>query len=123
LLLEIDAEPFGGVFCATGEGKRARGNAAAIAGNRERDGAEIRSVGSANQVYRGGAFAIDPAAVDREERPGAVVLKPAARSNARLGHRYRVERLDRMQANAREPRQQCVSLHAKIVAQVAPVPP
>src|SRR5258708_6552539 len=49
LLLEIDAEPFRGVFGASGEGKRARGNVAAIARNRERDGANIRRVGAAAQ--------------------------------------------------------------------------
>src|SRR6266478_352977 len=48
LLLEIDAEPFGGLFRAAGEGKRPCGKVAAIAWNRERDRAEIRSVGSAN---------------------------------------------------------------------------
>src|SRR5882762_4794239 len=50
LLLEVDAEPFRGVFGAAGEGKRSRGNIAAIAGNRERHCAEIRRVASANQV-------------------------------------------------------------------------
>src|SRR5713101_6544414 len=121
LLLEIDAEPFCGVFSSAGEGKRARGNIAAIARNREGDGAEIRRVGGADQMHRSSAFAIDPAAVDRKERPSPVVFESAARSDTRLVHRYRIERLDRMQADARQPRQEGVSLHAKIVAQVTPV--
>src|SRR5882762_2154965 len=121
LLLEIDAEPFCGVFRAAGEGKCSRGNVAAIAGNRKRDGVEIRRVARADQMHRGGAFAIDPAAVDGKERPSAVVLESAARSDTRLVHRHRIERLDRMQADARQPRQEGVSLHAKIVAQVTPV--
>src|SRR6266478_5761167 len=121
LLLEIDAEPCCGVFSSAGEGKRARGNIAAIARNREGDGAEIRRVGGADQVHRSSAFAIDPAAVDRKERPSPVVFESAARSDTRLVHRHRIERLDRMQADARQPRQEGVSLHAKIVAQVTPV--
>src|SRR5258707_3672662 len=123
LLLEIDAEPFRGVFRAAGEGKCSRWNIAAIAGNRQRNGAEIRRIARADQMHRGGAFAADPAPVDGEERPGAVMLESAARSAARLGHRNRIERLDRMQSNAREPRQHRLTLHAKIVAQVAPVLP
>src|SRR6266478_5877973 len=121
LLLEIDAEPCCGVFSSAGEGKRARGNIAAIARNREGDGAEIRRVGGADQVHRSSAFAIDPAAVDRKERPSPVVFESAARPDTRLVHRHRIERLDRMQADARQPRQEGVSLHAKIVAQVTPV--
>src|SRR5713226_1859186 len=98
LLLEVDAKPFRSVLKAVREGKRARGNVAAIAGYRERDGAEIRRVGGANQMHRGGALAIDPTAVDRKERPSAVALEAAAQADARLGHRNRIERLDRMQA-------------------------
>src|SRR6266852_7708183 len=59
LVLEIDAEPFRGVFRAGGEGKGARGNVAAIPGNREGDGTKIRRVGGADQVHRGGALAVD----------------------------------------------------------------
>src|SRR5713101_2188491 len=104
LLLEIDAEPFRGVFGAAREGKCARRDVAAIAGNRERDGTEVRRVRGANQVHRRSALAVHPAAVDGEERPGAVVLESTAGADARLGHGDRVERLDRMQANPREPR-------------------
>src|ERR1700687_501468 len=116
LLLEIHAEPFRGIFGGAGEGKGARGNVAAIAGNRERDGAEIERVCGADQVHRGRALAVDPTAVDGKERPGAVVFEAAAGPAARVSARYRIERLDRMQADTREPRQQAVSLHAKIVA-------
>src|SRR6266849_4122505 len=118
LLLEIDAEPFRGVFGAAREGKCARRDVAAIAGNRERDGTEVRRVRGANQVHRRSALAVHPAAVDGEERPGAVVLESTAGADARLGHGDRVERLDGMQANPREPRRNGldVSLHVEIVA-------
>src|SRR5882762_10348464 len=105
LLLEIDAEPFRGVFGAAGEEKCARGNVAAIAGNRERDGTEIRRVGGANQLHCRGALGVDPAAVDGVERPRTVVFESAAGADARFRDRDGIERLDGMQANAHETRQ------------------
>src|SRR6267154_4006210 len=86
LLLEVDAEPLRRVFGGSREGKCSRGNVAAIAGNCERYGAEIRRVSGANQMHRWSALGINPAAVDREERPSSVVLESAARSDARFAH-------------------------------------
>src|SRR6202040_3647147 len=80
LLLEIDAEPLRGVFSTGREGKRPRGNVAAVAGNRERDRAEIRRIRGADQMHGGRPLGVDPAAIDREECPSTVVLEPAAGS-------------------------------------------
>src|SRR6267378_3269143 len=63
LLLEVDAEPLRRGFGASREGKCSRGNVAAIAGNRERHGTEVWRVGGANQMHRGSALGIHPAAV------------------------------------------------------------
>ena len=57
-----------------------------IAGNRERDGTDIRRVSGADQMHGSSALAIHPAAVDGEERPGTIVLEPADWPGHDAGH-------------------------------------
>ncbi len=64
LLLEEDAEPFGGVFVGVREGEGARGNFATVAGDRESGAAEVRGVGGADKMDNGSALAIDPPAIN-----------------------------------------------------------
>ena len=104
LLLEEDAEPFGGVFVALGERKRVHGNVAAVAGNRQSDTAQIGREGGADQVNGGSALAINPAAIHGIERPGAVEREAAGRTDARLADDDGVERFDGMEAQIREAR-------------------
>lgn len=104
LLLEEHAEPFGGVFMAIGKRECVRGNAAAIAGNGERDTAQIGREGGADQVNGRSALAIDPAAIHGIERPGAVEREAAGRTDARLADDDGVERFDGMEAQIREAR-------------------
>ena len=77
LLLEEDAEPFGGFFVGVGESERARGNFAAVGGNGERDGAQVGRIVGANVMDEGSALAIDPLAVNGIESPGAVMNEAA----------------------------------------------
>src|SRR5208337_1527318 len=72
LLLEEDAEPFGGVFVGGGEVESTRGDVAAIVGDGEGDGAEVGGIVGANEVDGGSALAVDPFAVDGVQGPGAV---------------------------------------------------
>jgi len=104
LLLEEDAEPFGGVFVALGERKRVHGNVAAVAGNRQSDTAQIGREGGADQVNGGSALAINPAAIHGIDRPGAVEREAAGRTDARLADDDGVERFDGMEAQIREAR-------------------
>src|SRR5216683_3001736 len=58
-----------------------------VPGDRERHGSEIRSVRGANQVDGGSAFAVHPLPVRGVERPDAVELEAAARTDAGFFHR------------------------------------
>ena len=77
LLLEVDAEPFGGVFVGFGEGERTRGHAAAVAGDGEGDAANVRRIGGADEMDGRSALAVDPFAVDRIEGPSAIESEAA----------------------------------------------
>jgi len=104
LLLEKDAEPFGGFLVFAGEVERARGNFAAVARDREGDGREVGGIVSANEVNGGSAFAIDPFAVDRIEGPGAIESEAAGGGDLRLRNGDRVERFDGVETNVGEIR-------------------
>ena len=102
LLLEEDAEPFGGVIVSLGEGEGARGNFAAVAGNRERDAVEVRRIAGADEMDGGGTLPVDPFAVDGIERPGAIKLEATGGGNAGFGDGDRIKRLDGMETDVCE---------------------
>src|SRR5208283_3519071 len=104
LLLEIHAEPFGGVIVAFGEREGVHWNSAAVARNGKRDAAQIGSESRANQMNHGSALAIDPAAIHGIERPGAVERQAAGRTDARFASSDGVECFDGMEAQIREAR-------------------
>jgi len=72
LLLEEDAEPFGGIFVGFGEGEGSGGDVAAVGGDREGDGAKVGRVGGTNVMDEGSTFAVDPTTVDGVESPSTV---------------------------------------------------
>jgi len=71
-LLKVHAEPFRGAIGIAWKSECHRGNFAAVSGNGEGNGADIRSVCGANEMHGGGALAIDPAAVCGVERPDTI---------------------------------------------------
>ena len=99
LLVEEDAEPFGGFFVGFGEGEGARGNFATVAGDGERDGTDVGGIAGADEMDDGGAFAVDPFAVDGVEGPGAVVNEAAGRRDAGFGNFDGVEGFNGMEAD------------------------
>ncbi len=99
LLLKENAEPFGSVFEFAGESEGARGEIAAIVGDGERDGRQVRGIVCANEMDGRGAFAIDPFAVDGIQGPGAVEGESARRPDAGFRDGNGIERFDGMQAN------------------------
>jgi hypothetical protein len=99
LLLEEDAEPFGGVFVGSGEGEGARGDFAAIAGDGEGDFAQVVGVVGTDKVDGGSALAVDPFAVDGVESPGAVEGEATGRADAGFGDGDGIERFDGMEAD------------------------
>ncbi len=102
LLVEKDAEPFGGVFVGAGEGEGARWYFAAITGDGESDLAEVGGVVGADEVDGGCAFAVDPFAVDGIEGPGAIKDESSGRADSRFGDGDGVERFDGVEANIDE---------------------
>jgi len=102
LLLEENAEPFGGVFVGFGEGEGAGGDAAAIAGDGESDAGEIGRVIGADEMDCGSTLAVDPAAVDGIESPGAVECEAAGRTDGGRGDGDRVEGFYGVKANVGE---------------------
>src|SRR5258708_4356154 len=116
-LLEELGKPLRGCCRVTREGKCGGLDFALVAGNRERDGAEVRCEDRADQVDCRGALAIHPLAVNRVERPGAIEFEPAARPDARLFHMHWIERFDGVQTNVRESRRWNWRNHRKILAE------
>ena len=104
LLVEKDAEPFGGVFVGAGEGEVARGDFAAITGDGEGDFAEVGGVVGADKMDGGCAFAVDPFAVDGIEGPGAIEGQAAGGADTRFGDGDGVERFDGVEANVNQVR-------------------
>jgi len=104
LLLEEDAEPFGGFFVGVWEGEGARGDFAAIAGDGEGDLAEVGGVGGTDEVNGGSALAVDPFAVDGVEGPGAVEGEAAGGADAGFGDGDGVEGFDGVEADVDEAR-------------------
>jgi hypothetical protein len=102
LLLEKDAEPFGGFVVSVGESEGARGNLAAVGGNSESDGREVGGVGGANGVDGGSAFAVDPFAVDGIESPSAIEGKTAGWGDLGLQDGDGVEGFNGMQTDVGE---------------------
>lgn len=99
LLVEENTEPIGGFVVGLWEDECARGNFAAIAGDRESDGTDIGGIAGADKMDDGSALAIDPFAVDGVEGPGAVVEESARRGNASFGDFDGVEGLDGVEAD------------------------
>jgi hypothetical protein len=102
LLLEENAEPFGGVLVGFGEGEGAGGDAAAIAGDGESDAGEIGRIVGADEMDCGSTLAVDPAAIDGIKSPGAVESEAAGRTDGGGGDGNRVEGLDGVKANVGE---------------------
>jgi len=94
LLVEEDAEPFGGFFVSLGEGEGAGRNFAPIAGYGECDGTDVGRIAGADEMDDGSPLAIDPFAVDGVEGPGAVVDESAGKRDASFGDFDGVEGLD-----------------------------
>ena len=99
LLLEEEAEPFRGVFMIVREGEGAGRKFAAIVGDGERDAGKIRSEFGANEVDGGGAFSVDPLAVDGIKSPGTIESESAGWADAHFRHKDWVERLDWMNSD------------------------
>jgi hypothetical protein len=81
------------------EGEGAGRKFSAITGNGEGDTGKIRREMGANKVDGGGAFAVDPLAIDGIESPGAIESKSAGWADAGLGHGDGIERFDGMNAD------------------------
>ena len=73
LLVEENAEPFGGVFVGLREGESAGRNIATIFGDGESDGAKVGRVVGSDEVNDGCALGVDPLTIDGVEGPGTVV--------------------------------------------------
>jgi hypothetical protein len=117
LLLEEDAEPFGGVIVGAGEGKGARGDFAAIAGDGEGDFAKVGRVGGADEMDRGGALAVHPLAVNGEEGPGAIEGEAAGEADAGFGDGDGVEGFDGVEADVDEVGRELRRGHGKSLAE------
>jgi hypothetical protein len=102
LLLEENAEPFGGVFVGNGELEGAGGDVATIAGDRECDAADVVGVTGTNEMDGGGTLTVDPTAVDGIEGPGAVEMECTGRADAAFGDRDGVERFDGVKTDVGE---------------------
>src|SRR6267142_4687543 len=116
-LLKKNGEPLGCSGRIGREGKRLRWNSAIVTGNRKRHGTEIRRKCRANQVDSYGALAIHPLAVNRIERPGAIVFEAAARPDARFLDVHWIERFDGMNADIGEVREDTGNGHQKSLAE------
>jgi len=116
LLLEEDAEPFSGIFVGFREGERARGNAAAIARNRESNGAEVRGILGANDMDRRAALAIDPSAVKGIKSPHTVEGESTGGADVGFGYGNRVEGFDGMETNEGKSRSSNRGRHQKSVS-------
>ena len=104
LLVEEHAKPFGSVFVIVREGEGARGNIAAILGNRESDGGEVVRVTGSNEMKDGSALGVDPFTIDGIEGPGAIVNEPAGETDAPFGNAGGVKGFDGVNANLRQAR-------------------
>ncbi len=104
LLLEKNAEPFGGVIVGVGEIEGARGNFAGVAGDGKRDAAEVWGIAGADEVDGGSAFAVDPFAVNGIESPGAVEFEAAGGGDAGGGDGDRIKRFDGVEADVDQSR-------------------
>jgi hypothetical protein len=103
LLLEEDAEPFGGVFVVIGEGEGAGWDVASIVGDSESDGGEVGGIARADEMDGGSALAVDPFAIDGIKGPGAIESQATGRGDAGLGDGDGVERFDGVEADVSEP--------------------
>ena len=104
LLVEVDAEPFGGIIESAREGESAGGNFAAIAGDGEGDFVEVGGVAGADEMDRLRALAVDPFAVYGIEGPGAVENEAAGGADAGFGDGDGVEGFDGVEADVDEAR-------------------
>jgi hypothetical protein len=104
LLLEEDAEPFGGFFVGFGEAEGAGRDFAAIARDGEGDFAEVGGVGGADEMNGGSALAVDPFAIDGVEGPGAIEGQAAGGADAGRGDGDGVEGFDWVEADVDEAR-------------------
>ena len=116
LLLEEDAEPFGGVIVSLGKSEGARWDVAAITGNGKGNAAQIRGEGGADEVHGGGALGVHPFAIEGEESPGAVQGQSTGRADSGLGEGDRIKRFDGVETNADETWVRSGSGHEKSLA-------
>jgi len=116
LLLEEDAEPFGGIFVGFREGEGARRDAAAVARNGESDGGEIGRVIRADDVNGGSALAVDPAAVDGIKGPGAVEGETSGRADSYGGDADGIEGFDGIETDVGEDGNQRRGRHGRSLA-------
>jgi hypothetical protein len=117
LLLEEDAEPFGGVLVGAGEGEGARGNFAAIAEDGEGDLAKVGGVVGADEMDGRRALAVDPFAVDGIEGPGAIEDQATGGADAGFGDGNGVERFDGVKADIDQLRGRLRRRHGESLAE------
>jgi len=85
LLLEENAEPFGGLFVGVGKGKVTWGDFAAVGWDGERDAGDIGRIAGADGMDERRPLAVHPFAVDRVEGPGAIEGETAGRGDVGFG--------------------------------------
>jgi len=117
LLVEVNAEPFGGIIVIAGKGEGAGGDFAAIAGDGEGDFAEVGSVTGADQMDGLRAFAVDPFAVDGVEGPGAIESEAAGGADAGFGDGDGIEGFDGVEADVDEVREDLRRGHGESLAE------
>jgi len=117
LLVEEDAEPFGGVFVGAGEGEDARGDFAAIAGDGEGDFAKVGGVVGSDEMDGGSALAVDPFSVDGVEGPGAVEGEATGGADAGFGDGDGVEGFDGVKTDVDEVRGRLRRRHGESLAE------
>ena len=120
MLVEEDAEPFGGVIVSAGEGEGARGDFAAIARDGKSYFAEVGGVTGADEVDGRGALTVDPFAVHGVEGPGAVEGEAAGWADAGFRDANRIERFDGVEADVDETRGDLRRGHGKSLAEAGP---
>jgi len=86
----------------TGEGESARGDFAAVGGNRQSDGGDVGGVVGADEMNGGSALAVDPVAVHGIESPGAVESESTGGGDASFGDEDGVEGLDGVETDVGE---------------------
>ena len=121
LLLKENAEPFGGVIAGLGEGEGTRREFAAVSGDGEGDGAEVRGVGGADVMDEGSALAVDPLAVNGIEGPSTVEGEATGRGDAGLGDGHGIEGFDGVETDVGEYGSGGGGVHGEILTEGAKI--